>query len=97
MAKLTAKQEKIIKSLLKLESAIEEIKKLTSYEYTDFFKVLVNSEKVDLFETITTAENLNLLGLTNADIEKVKAEKSAKASIKLEKAREARKAKKENN
>lgn len=90
MAKLTNKQIKIINALLKLNSSIQDLKKLTSIEYTDFFKVLVN-ENIDLYKNLTTAENLDLLDLTLNDIEQVKAEKSAKAKLKLEKAREVKK------
>lgn len=90
MAKLTNKQIKIINALLKLNSSIQDLKKLTSIEYTDFFKVLVN-ENIDLYKNLTTAENLDLLDLTLNDIEQVKAEKSAKAKLKLEKARKVKK------
>ena len=52
MKNITSKQEKIIKALLKLNKSIEDLKKLSSIEYTEFFKVLVLNDKIDLYYSL---------------------------------------------
>jgi ABC-type Na+ transport system ATPase subunit NatA len=94
MKNITSKQEKIIKALLKLNKSIEDLKKLSSIEYTEFFKVLVLNDKIDLYKDLTTAENLKLLGLSMADIEKVNAEIKTKQEDNAKKARAAKEANK---
>lgn len=88
MANLDKKQLRIINALLELKRSIDNLIKLTTNSYPDFLKVLLKSEASELYDSLTTDENLKLLNLTTNIINDVKADKKAIAIKNTDKARQ---------